>query len=51
MHWIRNILHELFNFNKPIKIYTDNIGSKKTDIENSEIGTKLKQSDIKIFFN
>ena len=34
--WIRNILEGLFNFNKLIKIYTDNITSK-TNIENDEI--------------
>jgi len=48
--WIRNILQELFNYNKPIKIYTDNIASK-TNIENDEINTKLKHIDIKFFFN
>jgi len=48
--WIRNILEELFNFNKPITIYTDNIASK-TNIENDEINPKLKHVAIKYFFN
>jgi len=48
--WIRNILIELFNYNKPIKIYTDNVASK-TNIENDEINPKLKHIAIKYFFN
>jgi len=48
--WIRNILQELFNFNKPIKIYTDNIASK-TNIKKDEINTILKYIHIKFFFN
>ena len=26
--WIRNILYEIFNIKKPIKIFTDNLASK-----------------------
>ena len=48
--WIRNILQELFNYNKPIKLYTDNIASK-TNIENDEINPKLKHIAIKYFFD
>ncbi|KAG4091127.1 hypothetical protein H8356DRAFT_1356640 [Neocallimastix lanati (nom. inval.)] len=39
--WIRNMLQELFNFNKSFKIYTGNI-TNKTNIEKDEINTKLK---------
>jgi len=39
--WIRNILTELFNLNKPIKIYIDNISSK-TIIENGQLNSKLR---------
>jgi len=38
---MRNILIELFKFNKPIIVYTDNLSSLKT-IENGELNTKLK---------
>ncbi len=48
--WIRNILQELFNFNKPIKIYTDNLASLE-NIKNDEVNTKLKHIEIKYFFN
>jgi len=48
--WIRNILIELFNIKKPIKILTDNLASKTT-IENGEINNKLKHIDIKYHFN
>jgi len=48
--WIRNILKELFNLNKPIKIYTDNLASKTT-IENGELNNKLKHIEIKFYFN
>jgi len=46
----KKYLRRLFNFNKPIKIYTDNIASK-TNIENDEINPKLKHVAIKYFFN
>ena len=48
--WIRNILQEIFNFNKPIKIYTDNLSSKTT-IENGQLNSKLKHINIKFYFN
>ena len=48
--WLRNILFELFNFNKPITIYTDNQGSKTT-IENGQLNSKLKHINIKFYFN
>ena len=44
------ILQELFNYNKPINIFTDNIASK-TNIENDEVNPKLKHIAIKYFFN
>jgi len=47
---IRNILSELFEYNKLIKIYTDNLASKTT-IENGEINNKLRHIDIKFHFN
>ena len=37
-------------YNKPIKLYTDNIASK-TNIENDEINPKLKHIAIKYFFD
>jgi len=48
--WLRNILFELFNFNKPITIYTDNQASKTT-IENGQLNSKLKYINIKFYFN
>jgi len=48
--WIRNILKELFNFNKSIKLYTDNTASLE-NIKNDEVNTKLKHIEIKYFFN
>ena len=48
--WIRNILSELFNFNKPITIFTDNQASKTT-IENGQLNSKLKHINIKFYFN
>ena len=48
--WIRNILSELFNFNQPIKIYTDNLSSKTT-IENGQLNSRLKHINIKFYFN
>jgi len=48
--WIRNILTELFNIKKPIKILTDNLASK-TSIENGELNNKLKHIEIKFYFN
>ena len=48
--WIRNILIEIFNYNKPIIIYTDNNASKVL-IENGQINTKLKHMEIKYYFN
>jgi len=48
--WIRNILHELFNIKKPIKIFTDNLASKTT-IENGELNNILKHIEIKFYFN
>jgi len=48
--WIRNILEELFNFDKPITVYTDNTASLE-NIKNDEINTKLKHIEIKYFFN
>jgi len=48
--WIRNIFKELFNFNKPITVYTDNLSSLKT-IENGELNSKLKHISIKYHFN
>jgi len=48
--WLRNILFELFNFNKPINIYTDNQASKTT-IENGQLNSKLKYINIKFYFN
>jgi len=48
--WFRNILNELFNINKPIKIFTDNLASK-TSIENGELNNKLKHIEIKFYFN
>ena len=47
---IKNILKELFNYNKPIKIYTDNLASKTT-MENGELNNKLRHIDIKFHFN
>jgi len=43
----KKYLRRLFNFNKPIKIYTDNIASK-TNIENDEINPKLKHIQLNI---
>ena len=37
-------------FNKPIKIFTDNLASK-TSIENGELNSKLKHISIKYHFN
>jgi len=48
--WIRNILIELINYNKPMKIYTDNMASKTT-IENGQLNSKLKHINIKFYFN
>jgi len=48
--WIKNILIEIFNYNKPITIYTDNNASKVC-IENGQINTKLKHMEIKYYFN
>jgi len=48
--WIRNILYEIFNIKKPIKIFTDNLASKTT-IENGELNNKLKHIEIKFYFN
>jgi len=48
--WIRNILYEIFNIKKPIKIFTDNLASKTT-IENCELNNKLKHIEIKFYFN
>ncbi|KAG4091481.1 hypothetical protein H8356DRAFT_1363543 [Neocallimastix lanati (nom. inval.)] len=42
--WIRNILFELFNFNKPIIIYNDN-QANKTTFENEHLNLKLN-SDV-----
>jgi len=47
---LRNILKELFNYQKPIKIYTDNIACKTT-IENGKLNNKLRHIDIKFYFN
>jgi len=48
--WIRNMLTELSNFDKPIKIYTDNISSK-TIIENGQLNSKLRHINLKFYFN
>jgi len=48
--WLRNMLEELINFNKPITIFTDNMASKRS-IENGELNTKLKHISIKFYFN
>jgi len=48
--WIRNILKELFNFRKPITLYTDNLTSK-TSIENGELNNKLKHIRVNFYFN
>lgn len=48
--WIRNILQELLKFNKPIKIYTDNLASLR-NIENDEINPKLRHLAVKYFFD
>jgi len=48
--WIRNILYEIFNIKKPIKIFTDNLASKTT-IKNGELNNKLKHIEIKFYFN
>lgn len=48
--WLRNILYELFKFNKPIKVYTNNLSSKTT-IENGQLNSKLKHINIKFYFN
>ncbi len=48
--WIRNILKELINYDRPMRIYTDNLASKTT-IENGELNTKLKHINIKFYFN
>jgi len=48
--WIRNMLTELFSFDKPIKIYTDNISSK-TIIENGQLNSKLRHINLKFYFN
>ena len=48
--WIRNILKELFNFKKPIILYTDNLASK-TSIENGELNNKLKHIRVSFYFN
>jgi len=42
------MLTELFNFDKPIKIYTDNISSK-TIIENGQLNWKLKHINLKFY--
>ncbi len=47
--WIQHILYELFNFKQPIKIYTDNLSSKRT-IENGQINSKLKHINLKYYF-
>ncbi len=47
---LRNILKELFNYEKPFKIYTDNLASKTT-IENGELNNKLRHIEIKFYFN
>jgi len=47
--WLRNILFELFNFNKPVMIYT-NIQASKTTIENGQLNSKLKHINIKFYF-
>ena len=48
--WFKNILNEIFKFNKPIKLYTDNLSSK-TSMENGDLNTKLKHIEIKYYFN
>eukprot|EP00833_Pecoramyces_ruminatium_P017559 jgi/Orpsp1_1/1191591/evm.model.d7180000087207.1 len=48
--WLRNILYELINFNKPITIFTDNLASK-ISMENCDLNSKLKHIDIKYHFN
>jgi len=47
--WIKNILKELINYNKPMKIFTDNMASKTT-IENGQINSKLKHINLKYYF-
>eukprot|EP00833_Pecoramyces_ruminatium_P001431 jgi/Orpsp1_1/1175463/evm.model.c7180000054002.1 len=48
--WIRNILYELFKFNEPITIYSDNTASIKS-MENGDLNPKLKHISIKYHFN
>ena len=48
--WIKNILLQLFSYEKPIKIYTDNQASK-TGIENGQLNSKLKHINLKFYFN
>jgi len=48
--WIKNMLKEIMNYNKPMIIYTDNKASKKT-IENGEINSKLKHINIHYHYN
>jgi len=43
-------LFELFNYKKPIKIYTDNQASK-TCIENRQLHSKLKHINLTFYFN
>jgi len=48
--WLKNILIELFNYNKTITLYTDNLASK-TSMENGDLNPKLKHIAIKYYFN
>ena len=47
---IKNILYELFKFNKPLTLFTDNNASK-ISMENGELNPKLKHISIKYHFN
>ena len=47
---MRNLIKELFNIEKEITIFTDNLSSKIT-MENGDLNTKLKHIDIKYHFN
>ena len=47
--WIHNLIFELFNKNKQITIFTDNLSSKKT-IENGQFNNNMKHIDLREHF-
>ena len=47
---IKNILKEIFNYNKSFKLYTDNKASK-TSFENGELNSKLKHISVNYYFD